>query len=126
MGVMQSMKAQTLEETIEWLSSKKQLCGLRGSSKELRGSSMNDKIEFAKDYIVVWYSEKAYTKLYWSDSKEIVNDDVSVTLIVYQLKEDKNSVIVLSGNGCQYDKLKKAFVNMANLAGAKLIKEDLF
>lgn len=126
--------AQTAEQTIDWLNSKK--TDIRPSfsvyhydkSKELH--SINFSTEGILFTYKSWFVDKYIyidSSLAWKDITEIITDlDIMIKAGLTSKGENRYLKLNISYKKDLADRFSKALTHMATLKGAKLIDEDLF
>ena len=127
--------AQTAEQTIDWLNSKKTDIRPFWSVYHYDKSKELVSINFSTEGILFtyqsWFVDK-YTyidsSLAWKDITEIITDQNDIMIKAGLTSKGKNRYLKLyiGGKKDLADRFSKALTHMATLKGAKLIDEDLF
>ena len=107
-----TLKAQTQEETLEWLRTKQQ-------------TIRNAKLTIDDSAVKVSDSDNALV-IPWSKVKDVTQHLSQITIVSNELADGKNLFIRFSIEAQICDKYIKALKHMAALKGAKLVNEDLF
>lgn len=119
-----TLKAQSAEETLEWLNAKK---------IEMKFTKSNvgylDNIEITAEHLKIYNSNGGYATAAWPRVKEIRkgNDNYEIMIVCDWSYQDKPGFIALNVYNIELrDKIIKALKHMATLKGAKMIDSDLF
>ncbi len=129
--------AQTAEQTIDWLNSKKIDIRPRSSKYHYDSSHELNSVHFSTEEISFEYFKWVYDKDYpftgsisWKNITEINIDQNFYEIIIKAglTSKGKNRYLklYLGGKKDLADRFSKALTHMATLKGAKLIDEDLF
>ena len=128
---LQTVKAQTAQETIDWLSSKTLLWVYAGGNN-IKSDRWEGDFEFSATQITFTIKNlNEPFSLDWGDLKEIATEGKIITLISYKLYEGKiNKYITINIKSVttneEKQKYLKALKHIATLNNAKLLKDDLF
>ena len=107
------LKAQTADETLEWL---------RTKQPSLGGNSVTIDQKFIKVT-----NDKDVTSIEWSKIKDVTRKNFEIKIVGDELVNGKNVFINIRVDDFRIsDKFVKALRYLAELKGAKLIKDDLF
>ncbi|MDY0906603.1 hypothetical protein [Pedobacter sp. CFBP9032] len=107
------LKAQTADETLEWL---------RTKQPSLGGNSVTIDQKFIKVT-----NDKDVTSIEWSKIKDVTRKNFEIKIVGDELLNGKNIFINIRVDDFRLsDKFVKALRHLAELKGAKLIKDDLF
>lgn len=106
-------QAQTADETLEWL---------RTKQPSLGGNSITIDQKFIKVT-----NDKDVTSIEWSKIKDVTRKNFEIKIVGDELVNGKNIFINIRVDDFRIsDKFVKALRHLAELKGAKLIKDDLF
>jgi len=115
-------KGQTADETLEWLRTKQPTIRSAGSN-----SIANRNGELKLDETLIKLSnEQSTTEIQWKDIKDVTADLVYITIVSSNLVNGKSTFIRLNIDSNISAKYAKALKHIAELKGAKLVKEELF
>jgi uncharacterized protein YxeA len=118
-----ALKAQTVEETLEWMNAKKDEVLYVYSNTV----SHSGKIKLTSDQIEAYKDDGAYSRYTWSKIKDAKIESMIVKIIFDDTYDGAPAYIKLFMNSSEIaEKFVKAIRNMATLKGAKLVKDDLF
>lgn len=129
---LQTVKAQTEAETLEWLNVKKSeisLSDYNGSHSNVVSSGSKGKtLLFDSDIIkLASTDDESWTTIIWKNIKDFKMDDCCIDIVSDKEYLNKKTFIRLAiWNSEMRGKYLKALRNMAVLKGATLIKDDLF
>lgn len=106
------VKAQSAEETLEWLRAKQP--AIRGNSVTIDENSIR------------YSNNENKISIDWSKIKDVTDKYLEITIVGNELINGKNVFIRFSIDGKISEKFAKALKHLAELKGAKLVKDDLF
>lgn len=115
------LRAQTAEETLEWLLTKQSTINRVTSDDIKTGGDL--KIDEAA--IKVLGKEKTI-KIEWNKIKDVRLDFRNITIVSNDLVDGKNVFFVLLIDLDIAQKYVKALKHFATLKGAKMVKDDMF
>jgi hypothetical protein len=110
--IVLTAKAQSESETLEWLRAKQP--AISGKSLSIDSNSIG-----------ITSGEKT-VKIQWSKIKDVTSKMLEITVVGDELVDGKNVFIRFSIDYKISDKYAKALRHMAELKGAKMVKDDLF
>lgn len=108
------VKAQTADETLEWLRAKQS--AISQSVGDLKIDETSIKVS----------NEEKITNILWSKIKDIRLKFRDITIVSDELVNGKSTFIVLMIDPEIASKYAKALRHLATLKGAKMVKDDMF
>ena len=119
------LKAQTAEETLEWLRAKQP--DIRSfNSSNINYTSIEDANLIIDESSIIASDKKSTTKILWNNVKDVSSYLGTVTIVSGELVDNKNPFIKLNISLAIYDKYAKALKYYSTLKGSKLVKDDIF
>lgn len=107
-----AVKAQSAEETLEWLRAKQP--SIRGNSVTIGDTSIKYK-----------EGDKA-VEIQWNQVKDVTGKMIEIIIVGQQIVDGKNVFIRLNIDYKISEKYAKALKHLAEIKGAKMVKDDLF
>jgi len=119
------VKAQTADETLEWLRTKQLEIQVIHTGN--LGRNIDDKVKLTISETSIKASDTNHTiTIGWEKIKDVTNRYGDVTIVGDELIDGNNVFIKLRTSSSTGEKYAKALKHLANLKGAKMIKPDLF
>jgi len=123
-----SLKAQSAEETLEWINIKKiDISSYDCFSRSIKNRNAKKTFEFTTAYFKATDESGGFALGLWKEIKEVKkknNVELEIVFVYDETKQDYLSIRLQ--DEALRDKYYRAFKHMATLKGAKMIDSDLF
>jgi len=116
-----TVKAQTADETLEWLRTKQST--IKNVTSENVEREGNFKIG---DVSLTLSAKEKSTTIEWSKVKDVRVKFMDITIVSSDLVDGKNIFINLMIDASIAPKYAKALKHLATLKGAKMVRDDMF